>query len=1006
MKNSARNFRDIPDGTAFRLTVLLLIICVPVLCLLASSTAFAAQPANPITQTITVSGTETWNSDILLSGSGRLVVTGNLTIEGAVIRFSDLSGDSPMITVSGNEAVLALRGSSRIDMSGNNTKKAMLVEKQGTAVLENTEVSGLTKCEPYTGPGLGYFVIDRGTLKLVNSVFKNNQFEHYIGAFAMIYASDSTVEIEDSKISGNEISESTSENAFLYLIKSNLQIIGNTVFENNTVARPVTSKESEVQIGDNVQFINNHSWYEGGAIFARDSQIIIEKAVFTKNKANYFGGALAVYDTTLVINGTRFENNSSYQKEGLGKGGGIFLSRGDLTANDTVFNGNSVIGAGGGIYTENAKVTIGRNNQFTGNETAIGSQSGFHYEGGSILVLNSELGIEDNNQFTGNIAAYHGGVVKVINSNVTIGNDNLFQQNEAPGGGGSVIDMDAVKTDDPSSDYTLSIGNRNKFIDNHGDDGAIAVYYAILKIENENEFIGNTGFGGAITIYGTPTTIGDNNLFERNSAVEIMGVGGAIQNRNADMVIGDGNIFKNNESHGNGGAIYIERGKLTIGNSFFIGNRNIYGNGGAISVIVPSDYSEGSLVINGGVFEDNRAYQNGGAIHVFGWNDLSVSIKDAAFSDNTSGMNGSAVYFGQIPTYSYDDCRNLGIITAHISNCKFIENSIISTRDDLDYSRIFGGTVANGCNTELTLSRLALSENSGNVLGGGIISMTGSELYIKPRNGAALFGNDYGFSSLPTQDIFLTDAAIPHQIPEKMFNGGYHRWQVEEGIPFTNWKQEPVTGSVWSADPTKTGFTDPSTTLQGNHTDAAHDYMIGAGILNYGKLTIGEDAAAFEITKIWEDEGAAEIVRPGLEDLLNSLVFIANDEPLEIGKFTLDEQVSEAETDVYYFSGSTDTNVTLIVRDTHDDRLGISVDGLPLTDETGTITYRVAEQTNEYYDAEISGDAAGGFTIRNTWNGKLPPTPTPIPTPTPEPDQGIPFFRLIEQLDTLPQTGI
>lgn len=118
MKNPARNFRDIPDGTAFRLTVFLLIICVPVLCLLASSTAFAAQPANPITQTITVSGTETWNSDILLSGSGRLVVTGNLTIEGAVIRFSDLSGDSPMITVSGNEAVLTLRGSSRIDMSG------------------------------------------------------------------------------------------------------------------------------------------------------------------------------------------------------------------------------------------------------------------------------------------------------------------------------------------------------------------------------------------------------------------------------------------------------------------------------------------------------------------------------------------------------------------------------------------------------------------------------------------------------------------------------------------------------------------------------------------------------------------------------------------------------------------------------------------------------------------------------------------------------------------------
>ena len=182
--------------------------------------------------------------------------------------------------------------------------------------------------------------------------------------------------------------------------------------------------------------------------------------------------------------------------------------------------------------------------------------------------------------------------------------------------------------------------------------------------------------------------------------------------------------------------------------------------------------------------------------------------------------------------------------------------------------------------------------------------------------------------------------------------------------------------------------------------------MIGASILNYGKLTIGEDAAAFEITKIWEDEGAVEIVRPEFEDLLNSLVFIANDEPLEIGKYTLDEQVSEAETDVYYFSGSTDTNVTLIVRDTHDDRLGISVDGLPLTDETGTITYRVAEQTNEYYDAEISGDAAGGFTIRNTWNGELPPTPTPIPTPTPEPDQGIPFFRLIEQLDTLPQTGI
>ena len=49
-------------------------------------------------------------------------------------------------------------------------------------------------------------------------------------------------------------------------------------------------------------------------------------------------------------------------------------------------------------------------------------------------------------------------------------------------------------------------------------------------------------------------------------------------------------------------------------------------------------------------------------------------------------------------------------------------------------------------------------------------------------------------------------------------------------------------------------------------------------------------------------------------------------------------------------------------------------------------------------------DMGNGFLPVNMWNGKLPPTPTPVPTA--EPDRGLDFFRLLEELEVLPGTGI
>lgn len=48
---------------------------------------FAAAPSGPVSGTIEVSGTETWTSDVRFTGNGRLVVTGDLTLESSTIVF-------------------------------------------------------------------------------------------------------------------------------------------------------------------------------------------------------------------------------------------------------------------------------------------------------------------------------------------------------------------------------------------------------------------------------------------------------------------------------------------------------------------------------------------------------------------------------------------------------------------------------------------------------------------------------------------------------------------------------------------------------------------------------------------------------------------------------------------------------------------------------------------------------------------------------------------------------
>lgn len=209
-------------------------------------------------------------------------------------------------------------------------------------------------------------------------------------------------------------------------------------------------------------FTENNATEQGGAVWANNSDINIDKTNFNNNSSGNYGGALCFNgDKTFSI------TNSSVIKNKSDLGGGIFALGGNLKVENTTIESNNATNTGGGILSlkgtslslnkvsikyntspSGAGVVVGAGNvgikesEFNGNDTGDGDNQEQRLGGGFYIGENANVNISKNTKFIDNKAGM-GGAIFTENldykdpadtnkyKNLTIEDTTLFKGNIA-----------------------------------------------------------------------------------------------------------------------------------------------------------------------------------------------------------------------------------------------------------------------------------------------------------------------------------------------------------------------------------------------------------------------------------------------------------------------------------------------------------------------------------------------------------------------------------------------
>ena len=249
-----------------------------------------------------------------------------------------------------------------------------------------------------------------------NNTFNNSSFTH-IGSYkqgAVFSLSGGTTIIRDCIIKDNS---------------------GGAVSNEVTRGGAIFSVNLEKLTIDNVQFINNYSQTDGGALYIRTHDFEILNSLFKENKVGNDGSAITLNNGSnqySLIENSIFDGNHGFAEEGQSMGT-IYYSEWIQTVKENpsiirncIFRNN--IAATGGmiadasfyssILVESTKVYDNR----------ASSGGGIYSQGVTYTINDSE--------FYNNSVDYEGGAMKIIISNHTTLNRTKIYNNKAGNGGG------------------------------------------------------------------------------------------------------------------------------------------------------------------------------------------------------------------------------------------------------------------------------------------------------------------------------------------------------------------------------------------------------------------------------------------------------------------------------------------------------------------------------------------------------------------------------------------
>ena len=362
-----------------------------------------------------------------------------------------------------------------------------------------------------------------------------------------------------------------------------------------------------------------------------------------------------------------------------------------------------------------------------------------------------------------------------ISGDLTVEGDVYASLAEAFGSGSTVIAVDQGTFTETRNVYTGSIsmygvegaiisGSKNGTVNTSADGGGV------MKLEgSENLISGMTFFdnsiscspkkgdnGGGVIWTNKSLTI-ENSVFDQNSSNSTAGA--VLIGRGGSLTVSN-SVFQNNTSSVAGGALKIYGSADFYGVSF-TGNESTGNYGGAVSVLGSgTTYNFKKYGNKRTVFQENKAYKNGGAICVDGGG---IYVEEVEFTGNYAADCG-----GAIAVLASSDADS------YISGSTFTGNKVGASDTD------FGGALYIGNNTNgntVYLKNLTFDGNSAAKGGGAIYVVANASACITglltlKQATDSIFVEEGGNLTVSAAD-FLTDGALFAKVIDTQFTGEY-----------------------------------------------------------------------------------------------------------------------------------------------------------------------------------------------------------------------------------------
>lgn len=708
-------------------------------------------------------GTFTANVANAEAGSGGAIFNasgGKVTIEGA--------------SFVGNLANRA--GGAIEDQSGGNTG----IDLSLSDVTFTDNKAGVAPAVPAPGNGGAIHITGSGSIRIDGGSASGNQAGREGGAY---WNGSGTMEIVDSSITANSAAGAAADDG------------GGGVFNNGgTLVINGGSIASNFATGASGS---------GGGVFSTAGTVTITGTTLSANQANRAGGAIEVIDGVLDLDGVTLGGDEPAEGNiagpagtaNPGNGGGIHISGSTLTVIDGGLIGFNVAAReGGGLWNQaNSSMTVRGGTEISDN-IALGMAAddgggGIFNNGGELRVIASGGGVAIARNTATEGSGSGGGVFNASGGTAEIRGATL-SQNVANRAGGAIEDASGLANGLAVIDSTLS-GNlagvapataapgNGGGVHITGSGGALICNGSVtgnraaseggglwngtgtMEVEGA-EVSGNTASGndpdqggGGIFNAGGSVSIHSLAVIDGNLADGTAGSGGGVLNDVGGTVTIEDSTLSNNACNRAGGGIEDNSGAglaITLTNVTMTSNNTgvapavaAPGNGGALHVTGPGDVS-----VTGGTISGNLAAREGGGL----WNGSGTMTVDgtsisgntasgAAADDGGGGIfnnGGTLVVGGGSSLFANvadgDAGSGGGILT--IGGTVSIENSTIS---DNRANRAGGGIEdASGAGLGLTLTNVTMMSNNAGVAPAAAAPGNGGALHVSGAGDVMITG--------------------------------------------------------------------------------------------------------------------------------------------------------------------------------------------------------------------------------------------------------------------------